>query len=81
MKISSLLESDLPVHVHKSPYEGAEVGEYTTTFRASPNSAQRFAKHVIAKGGKARIGKRGQDHFVYHKGVSITKEQWRKESN
>jgi len=69
---------DLPVTVHKSPYEGAEVGEYTEVFHASPLSAQRFAKHIIAKGGKARIGKRGQDHYVYHTGAGpISKRDWR----
>lgn len=81
MKVKSLIESDLPVHKHKSPYEGAEVGEETVHFRASPTSAQAFAKHVILKGGHARIGQRGQDHYVYHKGAgSITKEDWRKEA-
>jgi hypothetical protein len=69
--------SELTVQQHKSPYEGAEVGEYTTMFNASPNSAQRFAKHIISKGGKARIGKRGQDYYVYHN-VLMSKEDWRK---
>lgn len=70
-------QADLPVHIHKDPYEGAEVGEYTTQFPGSPISAQEFAKHVISKGGKARIGKRGSDYNVYHNKL-ITKDQWRK---
>lgn len=70
--------SDLPVTIHKSPYEGAEVGEYTEIFPGSPLSAQRFAKHIISKGGKARIGKRGQDYYVYHTGAGpISKRDWR----
>lgn len=60
------VESDLPVISHKSPYEGAEAGEYTRLFHASPLSSQKFAKKVIAAGGKARIGRRGNDYYVYH---------------
>ena len=72
-------ESDLPVTRHKSPYEGAEVGEYTEHFPGSPISAQKFAKHIISKGGSARIGVRGQDHYVYHKGAGpISSADWRK---
>lgn len=72
-------ESDLPVTRHKSPYEGAEVGEYTASFPGSPISAQKFAKHIISKGGSARIGVRGQDHYVYHKGAGpISSADWRK---
>lgn len=77
----SLDESeDLPIHKHTSPYEGAEVGEYTEIFpHGSVNSAQKFAKHVISKGATARIGKRGADHYVYHKGAGpISKSDWRK---
>jgi len=70
--------SELPVQQHKSPYEGSDDElRYTTMFLASPNSAQRFAKHIISKGGKARIGKRGQDYYVYHN-MPMSKEDWRK---
>ena len=69
---------DLPVTIHKSPYEGAEVGEYTEMFHASPKTAQQFAKYIILKGGSARIGKRAQDMYVYHKGAGpITKRDFR----
>lgn len=71
--------SDLHVVNHKSPYEGAEVGEYTDTFQGSPKSAQLFAKHIVSKGGSARIGRRGSDYYVYHKGAGpLTKNDWRK---
>jgi len=70
--------SELPVQQHKSPYEGSDdEHRYTTMFKASPNSAQRFAKHIISNGGKARIGKRGQDYYVYHN-MPMSKEDWRK---
>lgn len=61
-------QPDLPVTIHKSPYEGAEVGEYTEKFMGA-KSAQRFAKFILSKGGKVRLGKRGQDTYVYHKGA------------
>lgn len=71
-------DSELPVQQHKSPYEGSDdEHRYTTMFLASPNSAQRFAKHIISNGGKARIGKRGQDYYVYHN-MPMSKEDWRK---
>lgn len=75
---TSVKESaDLPVTTHKDPHEGADIGEYTETFPGSPLSAQKFAKHVISKGGKARIGKRGQTHYVYHKGAGpISKDDY-----
>lgn len=41
---------DISVSIHKSPYEGAEGGEYTNTFMGGL-SAQRFAKFVRIKGG------------------------------
>jgi hypothetical protein len=59
---------DHPIVSHKSPYEGAEVGEYTERFMGS-KSAQRFAKFIAIKGGKVRLGKRGRDTYVYHKGA------------
>jgi hypothetical protein len=69
---------DLPVAVHKSPYEGAEAGEYTEMFMGSPAWAQQFAKYIMFKGGKARLGKRGQDIYVYHKGAGpISKRDFR----
>ncbi len=61
--------ADLPITIHKSPYEGAEVGEYTEVFVSSPATAQQFAKYIISKGGKVRLGKRGQEIYVYHKGA------------
>lgn len=71
-------DSELPIQHHKSPYEGSDdEHRYTTMFLASPNSAQRFAKHIISNGGKARIGKRGQDYYVYHN-MPMSKEDWRK---
>ncbi len=80
MKLQEIKENgDLPVVIHKSPFEGAENGEYTEVFVGSPLSSQRFAKYIISKGGKARIGKRGNEYFVYHKGVGpISKTEWRK---
>lgn len=71
---------DLPVVTHKSPYEGADIGEQTTSFLSSPGTAQKFAKHIISKGGKARIGRSGQTHFVYHN-IVLSKEQFRKETS
>ena len=69
---------DLPVTIHKSPYEGAQVGEYTEMFVSSPKTAQQFAKYIIFKGGSARLGKRGQDTYVYHKGAGpISKRDFR----
>lgn len=72
--------SDLPVTIHKSPYEGADVGEYTERIgHNDKNAAQGFAKHIISKGGKARIGKRGSDFHVYHKGAGpISMNDYRK---
>lgn len=80
MKLQEIKENgDLPVIVHKSPFEGAEVGEYTEVFSGSPLSSQQFAKYIISKGGKARIGKRGGDYFVYYKGIGpISKVEWQK---
>jgi len=71
--VKSVLENykemeDLPVVMHKSPYEGANVGEYTEMFMGV-RDAQKFAKYIISKGGKARIGKRGPDAYVYHSGA------------
>lgn len=66
---------NLPVTIHKSPYEGAE-GEYRyTTMFMGGISAQDFAKFVISKGGKAKIGKRGQDFYVYHT-ILVTKQDF-----
>lgn len=70
--------TDLPITIHKSPYEGAEVGEYTEVFVSSPATAQQFAKYIISKGGKVRLGKRGQEIYVYHKGAGpISKRDFR----
>jgi hypothetical protein len=69
----------LPVTIHTSPYEGAEVGEYTAMFPGSPLSAQNFALHVMDRGGVARVGRRGCDYYVYHRGAGpLTVEDWRK---
>jgi hypothetical protein len=70
---------DLPVILHKSPYEGAEAGEYTVIFSGSPISAQNFAKYIISLRGSARLGKRGTDFYVYHQGAGpVSKADWRK---
>ncbi len=69
----------LPVVVHASPYEGAEVGEYTAMFPGSALSAQNFAQYIIDRGGVARVGRRGGDHYVYHRGAGpLTVADWRK---
>lgn len=74
-----MFNKDLPVILHKSPYEGAAVGEYTAIFPGSPISAQNFAKYIINLRGNARIGKRGSDFYVYHSGAGpVSKSDWPK---
>ena len=68
---------DLPVKT-LSPYEGADVGyAHTNDFPGSPGSAQMFAKYAIQKGMKAKIGRRGNNYFVFTTKF-ITKQDWLK---
>lgn len=59
---------DLDVKRAKSPYEGSEIGEHGTPF-SSVLSAQRFAKFVLLKKGKARILRQQGKYNVYYKDV------------
>lgn len=70
---------DLEIIRHKTPYEGANAGEYTQEFRTKQD-AQNFAKWILnknIKGAIVRIGFRDGLYLVYTNVYAELKD-WRK---